>query len=163
LLAAGAILGGVVVVAMGRGGEMALFDRDLPLKITRLETPGEVATMALPFGLLGYQARATGHALVEVANLLARRDAEIVALRRELWRLGGSEPMVVPDAYAPYAPGFVAQDLSGASDLSGAQDLSGASDLSGAPELNDEGFDDPGEEASVRDEQASRDSQASHE
>jgi hypothetical protein len=145
LLAAGAILSGVVVVAMGRGGEMALFDRDLPLRITRLETPGEVATMELPFGLMGYQARATGHALVEVANLLARRDAEIAALRRELWRLGGSEPMVVPDAYAPYAPGFVAPELSG------------------APDLNDEGFDDPGEEASVGKEQASRDSQAGHE
>jgi hypothetical protein len=92
LLAAGAILGGVVVVAMGRGGEMALFDRDLALKITRLETPGDVATLELPFGLVGYQARATGQALTDIANLLARRDAEITALRQEIWRLGLAPP-----------------------------------------------------------------------
>jgi len=92
LLAAGAILGGVVVVAMGRGGEMALFDRDLALKITRLETPGDVAALELPFGLLGYQAGATGQALVDIANLLAKRDAEIAALRQEIWRLGFAPP-----------------------------------------------------------------------
>ena len=96
LLAAAAILGGVVVVAMGRGGEMVLFDRDLPVKTIRLETPGEVATLRLPFGFVGYQARATGEALVAAANLLAQRDAEIVGtLRREIWRLGGDEQMVV--------------------------------------------------------------------
>jgi len=93
LLAAGAILGGVVVVAMGRGGEMALFGPDVPVKITRLETPGDVATMYLPLGLVGYQARATGEALVATANLLARRDAEIATLRREIWRLGGDDQM----------------------------------------------------------------------
>ncbi len=108
LLAAGAILGGVVVVAMGRGGEMALFDRDLPVKITRLETPGEVATLQLPLGLVGYQARATGEALVAVANLLARRDAEIAALRRELWRKGGDDQAAGSDASAP---GFAEHDF----------------------------------------------------
>jgi hypothetical protein len=101
LLAAAAILGGVVTVAMGRGGEMALFDRDLPVKITRLGTPGEVATLRLPVGLFGYQTRATGEALIAAANLLARRDAEIVALRREIWRLGGDGQMVVSQASAP--------------------------------------------------------------
>jgi hypothetical protein len=112
LLAAGAILGGVVVVAMGRGGEMALFDRDLPVKITRLQTPGEVATLQLPFGLIGYQARATGEALVAVANLLARRDAEIAALRGELWRAGGSDQAPpVEDAGDPGEEAPVARDL----------------------------------------------------
>jgi hypothetical protein len=104
LLAAGAILGGVVVVAMGRGGEMALFDRDLPVKITRLQTPGEVASLQLPFGLIGYQAGATGEALVAVANLLARRDAEIAALRGELGRLGGGDQAAQPFAPPSLAP-----------------------------------------------------------
>jgi hypothetical protein len=100
LLAAAAILVGVVVVAMGRGGEMALFVPDRPVRIIRLETPGDVATMYLPLGLVGYQARATGEALVAAANLLARRDAEIAALRREVWRLGGDDQLVVPGAEA---------------------------------------------------------------
>ena len=111
LLAAAAILGGVVVVAMGRGGEMVLFDRDLPVKTTRLETPGEVATLRLPFGFVGYQARATGEALVAAANLLAQRDAEIAALRREIWRLGGDDQMVVSEVPERIAAGFAAPGL----------------------------------------------------
>jgi hypothetical protein len=143
LLAAAAILGGVVVVAMGRGGEMALFDRDRPVKILRLETPGEVATLPLPFGLIGYQARATGEALVAAANLLARRDAEIAALRREIWRLGGDDQMVVSDAEVPGvpAPEFAAPEFAAPSSAFGAPSSAGQSDV-------DEG-DDPAEEAPV--------------
>lgn len=122
LLAAGAILGGVVVVAMGRGGEMALFDRDLPVRTVRLKTPGEVATLRLPFGFVGYQARATGEALVAAANLLAQRDAEIAELRREIWRLGGDDQMVVSQVPEPgfetpdfAAPGFEDQEVGGSS------------------------------------------------
>jgi X-X-X-Leu-X-X-Gly heptad repeat protein len=108
LLAAAAILGGVVVVAMGRGGEMALFDRDLPVRAIRLETPGDVVTLRLPFGLIGYQTRAAGEALIAAANLLARRDAEIAELRREIWRLGGDGQMVVADESAESALEFSA-------------------------------------------------------
>ena len=97
LLAAAAILGGVVVVAMGRGGELALFDRDAPVKVLRLASPGEVANLKLPLGLVGYQTRAAGEALAAAADLLARRDAEIAALRREIWRLGGDDQLVVPE------------------------------------------------------------------
>jgi hypothetical protein len=106
LLAAAAILGGVVVVAMGRGGEMALFDRDLPVRTLRMETPGEVATLRLPFGLIGYQTRAAGEALIAAATLLARRGAEIAALRREIWRLGGDDQMVVAHERAESVPEF---------------------------------------------------------
>lgn len=91
LLAASAILGGVVVVAMGRGGEMALFRRDLPVALRRPRTPAEVATQRLPLGPVGYQVQATEDALVAAANLLAERDQEIAALRSEVWRLGGGD------------------------------------------------------------------------
>lgn len=86
LLAAGAILGGVVVVAMGRGGEMALFRRDIPVAL-RPHTPAEVAMQRLPIGPLGYQVQATEDALLVAASLLAEREAEIAALRGEIWRL----------------------------------------------------------------------------
>jgi hypothetical protein len=96
LLAAGAILGGVVVVAMGRGGEMAVFSRDLPASATNPRSPMEVATQRLPRGPIGYQPQATEEALLTAASLLAERDQEIAALRTEVWRLGG-DPSVRHD------------------------------------------------------------------
>lgn len=100
LVAAGAILGGVVVVAMGRGGEMAAFSRDLPISATNPRTPMEVATQRLPLGPLGYQPEATEEALLTAASLLHERDQEIVALRSEIRRLGG-DPSVRPDQAPP--------------------------------------------------------------
>ena len=96
LLAAGAILGGVIVVAMGRGGEMVMFMRDWPAALNP-RTPGEVATQRLPLGPVGYQVQATEEALVAAANLLAERDHEIAALRGEIWRLGGRDHAAGPD------------------------------------------------------------------
>lgn len=97
LLAAGAILGGVVVVAMGRGGEMTLFRPDIPLAPRRPRTPTEVATQRLPLGPIGYQVQATEDALIVAANLLAERDQEITALRSEIWRLSGGDRATVGD------------------------------------------------------------------
>ena len=97
LLAAGAILGGVVAVAMGRGGEMALFRRDVPVALRRPRTPAEVATQRLPLGPVGYQVQATEEALLAAAHLLAERDQEIAALRGEIWRLGGGDQAAVDD------------------------------------------------------------------
>lgn len=91
LLAAIAILGGVVAVAMGRCGEMAMFRRDLPVVLHRPRTPAEVAMQRLPLGPVGYQVQATEEALFAAANLLAERDHEIAALRGEVWRLGGGD------------------------------------------------------------------------
>jgi hypothetical protein len=97
LLAAGAILGGVIVVAMGRGGEMVMFLRDFPAALNHPRTPGEVATQRLPLGPIGYQVQATEEALIAAANLLAERDHEIAALRSEIWRLGGRDHAAGPD------------------------------------------------------------------
>lgn len=92
LLAAIAILGGVLLVAMGGGGEMALFSRDVPIVLRHPRTPGEVANQRLPLGPIGYQVQATEEALVVAANLLAERDQEIAELRSELWRLKAYAP-----------------------------------------------------------------------
>ena len=88
LLAAAAILGGVVVVAMGRGGEIVAFRRDRPVELPAIRTPADIASLRLPIGLFGYQVRATADALTAMAHLLAERDYEIATLRGELWRLG---------------------------------------------------------------------------
>lgn len=86
LLGVAAILGGVVVVAMGVGGELAVFRRDLPEPRFRLQTPQDVLTLRLPVRLFGFQEYATSEALAAVARLLAERDAEIASLRAEVLR-----------------------------------------------------------------------------
>jgi hypothetical protein len=96
LLAAGAIIAGVVVVAMGRGGELRLVRRDLPDARFRLRTPEDVAMLQLPLGLLGYQEHATSDALRAVARLLDDRDMEIARLRDEVRRLRSAGAAAVP-------------------------------------------------------------------
>lgn len=83
VLAAGAILAGVVVVAMGRGGELA---RDHPAEPAAMDfrTWSDVASYRPPGALLGYHPAATEYALAQVARAIAERDAEIDLLRRRL-------------------------------------------------------------------------------
>jgi hypothetical protein len=85
--AAIAILVGVVVVAMGRGGEIVRFHRDVPLVPPRIRTAADIAMLRLPLGLFGYHERAADAALDAAARLLAEQEAEIGRLRAELWRL----------------------------------------------------------------------------
>jgi hypothetical protein len=140
LLAALAILGGVVVVAMGRGGELTLFHKDVPVLYTQLRTPADVATVRLPLVPFGYQVQATGDALVAAANLLADREAEIVALRRELWRLGWTDDFSASGsvgfghavAVGPASPGDSVR--SAADDAAGTDDDAGDAEGHSTPE-----------------------------
>jgi hypothetical protein len=91
VVAAAAILGAVVVVAMGRGGELALFDRDLPAARFRLRTAADVAGLWLPTGLFGYHPQVVADVLRELIGLIASQEAEIASLRDEVRRL--SAPM----------------------------------------------------------------------
>lgn len=95
LLSAVAILGGVVVVAMGEGGELALGRRDLPPLSARLATADDVAVLRLPISLLGYQEQSTADALRLLAIRLEERDAEIARLRAEVAGADGA-PDVQP-------------------------------------------------------------------
>ena len=83
VLAAAVILAGVVVVALGRGGELA---RERPAEPTAsvLLSWSDVASYRPPPALLGYDAAATERALAQVARVIAERDAEIDLLRRRL-------------------------------------------------------------------------------
>jgi hypothetical protein len=87
LASALAILAGVVAVAMGRGGEIARSQRDLPVLPPRIRSASDVARLRLPIGLLGYQEQATDDALDAAARLIADQEAEIARLREEVWRL----------------------------------------------------------------------------
>jgi len=83
ILAAAVILGGVVVVAMGRGGELARERPDAPASAD-FRTWSDVAHYRPPGALLGYHARTTEHALSLIARTIAERDAEIEWLRQRL-------------------------------------------------------------------------------
>lgn len=87
LAAALAILVGVVVVAMGRGGEIAPSQRDLPVLSPRIRSANDIARLRLPVGMFGYQEQATDEALEAAARLIAEQEAEIARLREEVWRL----------------------------------------------------------------------------
>jgi hypothetical protein len=100
LLAAVGILGGVVVVAMGRGGQIANFRSDIPIPAMRFSTPDDVALVKLPLAPFGYQVRATEDALVAAAALVDAREAQIAELRRELARLSGDRGEAVGPAAA---------------------------------------------------------------
>jgi hypothetical protein len=84
LLAVVAILGGVVFVALGRGGELALFPPDAGPGRARLACADDVATFRPPPAFLGYSASATDEALSRIALVVAQRDEEVAALRRQL-------------------------------------------------------------------------------
>jgi hypothetical protein len=83
-LAAAAILGCVVLVAMGMAGEMAAFPSDCA--VLRLDdvTATDVALLRPPLALWGYNVPATEEALGVIARAVTARDTEIATLRQEL-------------------------------------------------------------------------------
>ncbi len=95
LAAAIAILIGVVVVAMGRGGEIAQSHRDARTVPPRINSAADLALLRLPIGLLGYSEQATDEALDAATRLIADQETEIARLRQEVWRLRSQ-----PDAEA---------------------------------------------------------------
>ncbi len=84
LLAALAILGCVVLAALGMAGEMAAFPSDsAPLQWDDV-TATDVALLRPPLALWGYSVPATEEALGVIARAVTARDTEIATLRQEL-------------------------------------------------------------------------------
>jgi hypothetical protein len=107
LTAALAILVGVVVVAIGRGGELTMFRADVPPHPVALGTAAQVAAFRPPPAFLGYNAQATDDALHRVALAVAQRDAELARLRGELAAARSDSPVVSGQSGPPgrAAPG----------------------------------------------------------
>lgn len=88
-LAAAAILGCVVLAALGMGGEMAAFPSDsAPLRMDEV-TAADVALLRPPLALWGYSVPVTEEALGVIARAVTARDTEIATLRQELADLRG--------------------------------------------------------------------------
>jgi hypothetical protein len=86
VLVAIVLIGGTVLVATGRGGELARGTSEDPAW-PDFESWSDVARYRPPPALLGYQPRATHHALHLISRLIAERDAEIAWLRERLREL----------------------------------------------------------------------------
>jgi catechol 2,3-dioxygenase-like lactoylglutathione lyase family enzyme len=84
LLTALVILAGVVVVAVGRGGELTLFRSDAAPLRQRLATAADMASFRPPLAFFGYSPQATDDALQRIARAVADRDAELARLRGQL-------------------------------------------------------------------------------
>ncbi|HYB86656.1 MAG TPA: hypothetical protein VEC76_07390 [Streptosporangiaceae bacterium] len=96
LLAAAAILAGVVLAALGRVGEMATFAGDTaPMELDEVSAT-DVALLRPPMSLWGYNAQATEDALRVIARSVTARDVEIATLRRELATLRGGDRLTGP-------------------------------------------------------------------
>jgi hypothetical protein len=131
LLAAVVILAGVVVVAMGRGGELALPRPDSAAYGRELVTPADMAGFRPPAALLGYSALVTDAALQRIARAVAERDAELAMLRHEVAVLRAREFQAgAPARQGTYAdPGSYA-DPSAYADTGTYTDLGTDADLS---------------------------------
>jgi hypothetical protein len=106
LIVAVAILCGVVVVAMGRGGELARPTADVRPLDGEIMTAADVALLRPPAALWGYDMRSTDEALNMVARTVTDRDVEIAILRRQIADLeaAAKEPGVLAKAPPPDRP-----------------------------------------------------------
>ncbi|HEV2452599.1 MAG TPA: hypothetical protein VGS62_11820 [Streptosporangiaceae bacterium] len=104
LVAAVAVLVGVIVVALGRGGELAYFQPDYaPLRLDEV-TATDVVLFRPNFSLWGYNVPATDEALNRIADALTERDIEISALRRQVESLRQSPLRLFRDEPEREAP-----------------------------------------------------------
>jgi uncharacterized small protein (DUF1192 family) len=84
LVAAVVILAGVVVVASGRGGELAATEPDYPPIDLGPVTSADVALLRPPSAAWGYNMRVTDEALEVIAKAVTERDVRIAALQQEV-------------------------------------------------------------------------------
>ncbi|MFG2005853.1 hypothetical protein ACGFNU_42560 [Spirillospora sp. NPDC048911] len=84
VLAGLAVLGAVVVLAMGKGGELAATHPDHPPLPGHQLTGTDAALLRLPRGIWGYQVGATDEAMRRLAYSLAERETRMAALEQQL-------------------------------------------------------------------------------
>lgn len=149
LLAAVAVLAGVVVVAVGRGGELAAFRSDAPPLRYEFATAADMAMFRPPPALFGYSAQATDDALRRIARAVSDRDAELAMLRGQLAALRATpahpgDP-AVSRAWA--APSPVVPPEGGTQPESGASDSGAAESGASGSGASESGASDSGSES----------------
>jgi hypothetical protein len=110
IVVAAAIVVGVIIVALGRGGELAKSTADFVPFGPGDITATDVALLRPPPSLYGYHIPATDQALSRIAQTITERDVEIATLRRQLAELrsiaeADTGLRVSTDSGVPGAPG----------------------------------------------------------
>ncbi len=84
LVVAVVILAGVVAVASGRGGELAVSEPDYPPIDLGPVSAADVALLRPPSAAWGYNMRVTDEALEVIARAVTERDVQIAALQQQV-------------------------------------------------------------------------------
>jgi hypothetical protein len=109
LITALVILAAVVVVASGRGGELAYEHADhAPLDMGPVSA-ADVALLRPPSALWGYNMQVTDEALDRIARAMSERDIQIAALQQQVADLqaaglGTATPSDTPALADPWVP-----------------------------------------------------------
>lgn len=99
--AALAVLVGVVLVVLGKGGQLARVEADRPpldLPDDRSVRAWDLERLLLPLSLWGYHVRAVDDLLLRLTGTLEEREEHIADLE---WRLSRLEPSYVPEGTGP--------------------------------------------------------------
>jgi len=102
-VAALAVLGCVVAVALGHGGEMAEFPPDVPpleLPEDGRLTAVDFMSLRLPVALVGYHTQTVDETLRRVATALSERDTRIAILEQQIAELRGARVPARQEAHA---------------------------------------------------------------
>ena len=100
-VAALAVLVGVVLVVLGKGGQLARVEADHPpldLPDDRPVGAWDLRRLLLPLSLWGYHVRAVDDLLLRLTGTLEEREEHIADLE---WRLSRLEPSYVPEGTGP--------------------------------------------------------------
>src|SRR5699024_11372044 len=100
-VAALAVLVGVVLVVLGKGGRFARVEADRPpldLPDDRSIRAWDLGRLLLPLSLWGYHVRAVDDLLLRLTGTLEEREEHIADLE---WRLSRLEPSYVPEGTGP--------------------------------------------------------------
>ncbi|MEU7896580.1 hypothetical protein AB0B45_27445 [Nonomuraea sp. NPDC049152] len=102
-IAALAILACVVVVSLGRGGELTAFPPDVPpldLPEAGQLTAVDFMALQLPVNLVGYHTQSVDETLRRAANAISARDTRIAVLEQRVSELLASRLQARQEAYA---------------------------------------------------------------
>ncbi|QVQ54055.1 hypothetical protein J4H86_10320 [Spiractinospora alimapuensis] len=112
-VAALAVLAGVVLVVMGRGGAVGQFEADYPpldLPADRPISASDLGALRLPLSLWGYHVRAVDETLDRLSGAVRERDRRIAALEEQIVSqraavpFGAAPPPSWPAGVAPMPP-----------------------------------------------------------
>jgi hypothetical protein len=111
LIAILVVLGGIVAVALGRGGELSQEPPDFAPMDMGPVSATDVVLLRPPTALWGYNMQVTDDALERIAASIRERDVRIVALEQRVADLAGGEHYAPLPSTARHARRVTIEDM----------------------------------------------------